>query len=551
MVFYIILPVFILESLLFFILADSQIKIVREKVISIQQQIVSNVENELRESKLLLATIAHNDYLIKNVSDYTIEKNQEKKLELIYKIEGNLDNLFNYHNKIDSIAFFYKEEGILFFSTPLADPEKYRQKEWYKDALDREGDVIIIEELTPLSRERSSIPRINLIIAPPRRSSLSNVEVIILSMNSESLSNLPGKAENQNESYAVLNNRDQVLFSNPQLSDSGKNKAVNRYPIKQSPWIFETSFSYRERVFNALKMFTLIFSAIIICIILFFFVFTRRLASSILEPIVNLSNRMGEVGLWQQTAALDNEKSEAYQVEIRQIFDSFDHMSNRLVDLNQETLRLELEALQFQINPHFLINTLNSIKILAQIRGNVEVAKMTKELMGIVDGLLHRTGMLTTIEKELDCVTGYIHIQKIRFGDIFDCSINIPGELKELTILKMILQPIIENAIQHGFRKSDQRGHLTITVTRKKDRLIIQVQDDSRQADLSKIQTILQSALQNSMIENTDEHKGLRNIQRRIFLRYGRPWGVTASVEKDLTIFTVLLPVVESNGENI
>jgi two-component system sensor histidine kinase YesM len=257
---------------------------------------------------------------------------------------------------------------------------------------------------------------------------------------------------------------------------------------------------------------------------------------------------MGQIGLWQQSSNQNIITTEAYQLEIQQIYDSFFQMNHRLVNLNQETLKLELEALQFQINPHFLINTLNSIKILAQVRGNEEVVKMTKELMVIVNGLLHRTGMFTTLENELDCVTGYIHIQKIRFGDLFDYSIQVSDNLKELVIMKMIMQPIIENAIQHGFRKSDQRGHLIISARSETNELIIRIQDDSRQADFSKIERILDSAIENSITEEIDQHKGLRNIQRRIFLRYGRPWGVYVSLEEGMTTFTLRLPLLEKIG---
>ena len=108
LILYVILPVFILESILFILLAGDQIKGVQNKLNSVQEQIVFNIHNELRDAKLLLATIAHNNYLIQTISDYASEKNNEVKLRYLFEIESNLDNLFNYHEKIDSISFYYK-----------------------------------------------------------------------------------------------------------------------------------------------------------------------------------------------------------------------------------------------------------------------------------------------------------------------------------------------------------------------------------------------------------------------------------------------------------
>jgi two-component system sensor histidine kinase YesM len=194
------------------------------------------------------------------------------------------------------------------------------------------------------------------------------------------------------------------------------------------------------------------------------------------------------------------------------------------VVLEQEAKRKsEMKALQAQINPHFLYNTLDSIVWMAETN-NSEVVTMTEALARLFRITLSRGEDQITLEQELEHVRNYLIIQSLRYINKFDYELDAEESLLQNKVLKLILQPLVENSIYHGIKNKRQKGHIRITARAEHGRLLILVQDDGIGMSPEKAATILQSA--------ASDHKdrfsgiGVRNVHERIQLYYGPEYGL-------------------------
>ncbi|RKJ50765.1 sensor histidine kinase [bacterium 1XD42-54] len=173
----------------------------------------------------------------------------------------------------------------------------------------------------------------------------------------------------------------------------------------------------------------------------------------------------------------------------------------------------ELMALQAQINPHFLYNTLDSIFWMAQEYHAQEIGEMVVALSNVFKLSLNKGEKFIELGKELDLVTNYLEIQKMRFGSALRTEIDVPEELKKVKILKFIIQPLVENSVLHGLAENGMAG--TIRVTAKQDGacLNIAVEDDGQG-----FSGTFEKALQNGY--------ALKNVEERIKLCYGEDCGI-------------------------
>lgn len=191
-------------------------------------------------------------------------------------------------------------------------------------------------------------------------------------------------------------------------------------------------------------------------------------------------------------------------------------------ELENKQQQMEFELLASQINPHFLYNTLETIRMQALAAGNRDVATSVKLLGRSMHYVLENTGTsFTTLTKELEYIKTYLSIQQIRFGDRVNFSIEIDDSLDtdECRILPLLLQPIVENGIIHGLENRDQNGLITISIIGQKRDLLIEIRDNGDGMDEMTLEKLIYN------VENHDasdrQSIGLYNISQRIRLLYG------------------------------
>ena len=183
---------------------------------------------------------------------------------------------------------------------------------------------------------------------------------------------------------------------------------------------------------------------------------------------------------------------------------------------------LELNLLQQQIKPHFLYNSLRTIQYMI-ILGDSSAARMVELLITLFRTGINAENMMITIGEEIEHVTAYIEIEKIRFRNQFDVQFNVEESLLQEPMLKLLLQPLVENAINHGIREGNDFGHIFIFGQRFGKRIRFEVRDDGVGIPAEKLH-VLQKELAS---ETSHASVGIFNVHERIQLRYGAEYGLT------------------------
>jgi len=269
--------------------------------------------------------------------------------------------------------------------------------------------------------------------------------------------------------------------------------------------------------------------------------YSLRVSHSITGPIRALTEKAERFGA-------DNFSSlpvETNIAELKTLDRNFDKMAGRITSLmekqrqDQQSLhRAELELLQAQINPHFLYNTLDSIAILAESQREEDVVNMVTSLSTFFRNSLNRGEDIISLRAELIQAKSYLEIQQIRYSDILTYSISVPEEIQDVTVPKLILQPLIENALYHGIKNRRGRGAIQITGEKQNGDILLRVQDNGAGMTEEQLQR-----LQAGVYEEHHSGLGIKNVHQRIRLYCGEPYGL--SFESKLgsgTAVTLLLP---------
>lgn len=216
--------------------------------------------------------------------------------------------------------------------------------------------------------------------------------------------------------------------------------------------------------------------------------------------------------------------------------------------LNEKELRnkqqlMEYKMLSAQINPHYLYNTLETIRMKALTGGNREVADSIKILGKTLHYVLENTGVgFTTLQKELDHVENYLSIQRLRFGDRINYELHIQENIEPAaySILPLLLQPVVENAVVHGLETASGVGRIVIEIREEGGVLRISITDNGNGMDRRQLEAIVEGLDAEQMPRSSI---ALYNIHQRIRLRYGSDYGVTVKSEPGQgTCVTLILP---------
>ena len=196
--------------------------------------------------------------------------------------------------------------------------------------------------------------------------------------------------------------------------------------------------------------------------------------------------------------------------------------------------------------PHFLYNTLDAIIWLAEAGQKEQVVMMVSSLSDFFRTTLSKGRDHISVEEEEAHIRSYLEIQHFRYRDILEYEIRIPEELHEYQILKMTLQPLVENALYHGIKNKRGLGHITVTGEQEGERLIFCVRDNGMGMEPERLQKVRRIITGELADENTSSGFGLSNVEQRIRLNCGADYGLSIdSVYKEGTAVQVVIPAVK------
>ncbi|WP_058306659.1 sensor histidine kinase [Gracilibacillus massiliensis] len=310
-------------------------------------------------------------------------------------------------------------------------------------------------------------------------------------------------------------------------------KVIGQAPIKE---IMKDSNDIRTLIVLA------VISSIIFIIGLYMFISNR-----LIRPIRLLKDKM-------QQAAQGNLEAKVIPVgedEIATLGDSFNQMIVKiksLLDLSiEEEKKLkaaEFRTMQAQINPHFLYNTLDTIIWLAEAKEHQSVIELTKALSQYSRISLNKGKDWITIADEIAHIESYLYIQKTRYEDILDVSVQIDSNILRYHILKLLLQPVVENAIYHGIKNKRGQGFLRINGGIDEENCIrFDVIDNGIGMDEERLQELRDHLLTGEVLPEAKNGFGLINVQQRIQLYYGKDYGLKINSWKGSgTRVTITIP---------
>ena len=526
----VLIPTFIIFMILSSVVKKEMIEQNTKIQRSALDQLVFNIESEIKNASIMSSAIVHNEKIIAEglnfdrattrSENYSSRTNLDKLLEdylVSNNFSGEIYLLFEQSNKfhvsrnltcIDAnIEKLYQLEET---TNPLLDKTQIVDN-LYKNLFNKYpfSAAIVTYPSTMWGYDKSFSSAIT--IAP-----LSSIKQFY---NNENLQS--------NEIYFLTNKDNKIIASNkPDYINQKYNEdeysndyIIISQQIDNTPWTIINLVDPHEITKNVDRVFAIIYILLIILFLLFL-IYNVIFLILITRPINNLIKNMSKVG----KGKYDVKKEDSHFYEIEALSNSFYSMVDELEMLNiqiekahRETLMREIEALRFQINPHFMCNTLNSIRMMAMISKNDAIKRMSTSLMVIMEDNLNGTSSFSTIEHELKNIESYIYIMQVRYGNSFIFEKEISNSVLSYEIPSMLLQPLIENSILHGLREKQLDGKIKLIIKEKNNYIVIKIFDNGIGANKETLSTLFTKANEHSKGFN---HIGLMNVKRRLELLY-------------------------------
>lgn len=273
----------------------------------------------------------------------------------------------------------------------------------------------------------------------------------------------------------------------------------------------------RKQVMGNLSILFMVFLILLTVYILVLLYMNHHL----IRPIVNLSKHMERGGIEELEEDRSANSSREMMV-LYQSFNQFIRQSRQYIDniyrIEKEKREMEYSVLQAQINPHFLYNTLDSIGCLAMLSGQDEVADLLQSLAKIMRYSIHDMYSLVPLQKEIDIVREFIKIQYNCFRGRLEVFYDIEDDLKDVRVPKLIVQPLVENAISHGMNMESEKGILEIGGMTRNGFVFITVWDNGKELDRNKVERYLAGEIKS---DTKGGGLGIYNIAQRLHSQYG------------------------------
>ena len=485
-------------------------------------------------------------------------------------IRSVLENVANSHREVAGIFIATKED--LYVSTGMSriSRDPFQNERWYREASENPEEIQLISVVTGrnivTNRSYSIDDVFSLAKAVQDPETGEVLGVILLDIRHDIIqSSINGVTIGEKGFVFVMDQEDNIVYTpvngivyrvNPKWVKAMEPMSVQiqggSYQIRSelSPytgWRTVGVFSMDEVMSSVNTIVYILFTCVIISLVLVVIV-SFKFSRTLTNPIFKLKRLMKQAESGDLTVRFNFEHND----EIGELGQSFNHMIARIdqliqmVYVEQENKRTaEMKSLQEQIKPHFLYNTLDTISWMARDYDAEDIVRLVDALTNMFRiGLSHGKDIIT-VKEEITHVSNYLYIQKIRYKDKLNYVIHVDESLYAIEVPKLILQPLVENAIYHGVKAKRGGGTITITGVPEGENLVFTVQDNGAGMPQEKVEELNRRMSERSVL---DEQKsfGLFYIRERIQLCYGKGYGVhVESALGEGTRVTITLPLYQ------
>lgn len=529
------------------------------------EQVNLNIQNYVEYMESISQVVINN----RDMKEYLFgESNREVTANLIEQFQ----TLLKARKDIFNIAIIgYNGKYLINDGKSKLNPGAYLdRKEWYQEAKEAGPDIMISSSHVQnmVQGEYRWVVTLSRGITNPHTNKVEGI--LIIDMNYNLIKDLCESIRLGNKGYVYIVDKQGEIVYHPQQqlilsgvkqellkevlngrssirsqNEYGEEKIYTPFLSPKTKWTLVGVVYTSELVKNDQAV-RLMYFATASLLIMFTIIIAFVISNNIAKPIKRLQSAMQEAengnfqGLHIEVGG-DNEIASLNRYFNRMI-DHIDELMKRNVKEQAEKRKSELKALQAQINPHFLYNTLDSIIWMIETDDSEEAIKMTSVLARFFRQAIGNSDVFVTIWRELEYTRNYLLIQQMRYRDKITFDIVVNEDIYDCRIVKLVLQPLVENALYHGLKYKTQQGNIKITGYRDAERVIIRVVDNGigiAEDKLEKIFSISDSK------EKKGRHTGvgLGNIQSRLKLYYGEDCGIQVESKVNIgTTITVTIP---------
>ena len=542
---------------------DSQTQAYTKSILSQIKDRVDGIREETLKVTIPIVInpqIQNNDLKSLEIADY---------ISLKAKIVSEMALIMFIKNYISSIYICYNDGSIISSEQPNQyDIEHFIDYEVYKTAINESTKPVWLGvHENEFMRDPTKFV-FSYVRSLYSRESFQPFAVLVINVPSKVLDDI---CSNDNEYNIYIIQKDgQVIYSRnapdtallekkPYISEISNSSEVNgsltwksedgSYNIQfmtsnKNDWIYiaEMPLSYTKLNSDKVKDFTTI--VLFVCCALSL-IASLLISYSITAPLRKMITTMKKVQGGDFTAKLDVQSRN----ELGHLADNFSRMMSRVSELmegikfeNMQKREAEINALQAQITPHFLYNVLNSIRCMARVLKVEGIEKTIENLIVLLQLSISRNTVFIYLSEEIDIIDRFVQIQNFRYGNEIRIEYFIESEIMKMMTLKFILQPLIENAIIHGFDPRGGNGNIQVFAHQVGKDLVIEIDDDGVGIDPNIISSVYLGEYQSDRRFNGI---GIKNINERLSMHFGDGYGVSLSrTENHHTIATVSIPVI-------
>lgn len=418
---------------------------------------------------------------------------------LLTKVNEILFSVDLFKKNLDSVQIFAYDSAHFLpsfsssgqYSNALFSADSVSSSKWFQNTLEAGGRTYWFVDTETFKKPTLCAARIFFDV----RNASKKLGVIKANVSVERLIRHLGSISFGEKGYVLMEADGQILYPYAQVPDSllrnlqedteqfSHSHLLVEFPIVTTGWRVIGSISNWELYQNTLQ--NLLLMALIFALSLLVAALLSKMNSRKISLPVNQ--------LCKQIQKMELARSPVRQncIEVNQLYDTYNRMlekNEELIKSREETLlkfkQAEMAALQSQMNPHFIYNTLESISALIATKDSLHAGEMITGLGNFLRSSLNNGNNYISLEKEVEQVCSYFQIQKLRYANRIELKLSLPSPLPDYRIIKLILQPLVENCILHGFREMEEIGLITLSIWESESVLFLSVADNGLGSDI-------------------------------------------------------------------
>ena len=543
-----------------------------------------DISGRVNGIEVTIRDIIYNSELQKLLNERNMEEGQESKdvYGMRMAVNSSIARASSSLYMIDNIAVFAKDGSMIGSLYEFNTLKKSAEYSWFEKMDRSKGETVWLSDTIHKSRDNygyhmtiSAVKKIRSISSMDGSRMGEELGCVYFTVNLDGLLNFEQEyTGSEDRKMMVVNERYQIIGGTDDKKNGTtfktrflKNPVNNMYIINDDQ---KELFTYgklsqnmnwyiicmvpEQSILKNFYMSILICAVISVLLLIGFLLVSLRNAESISRPVRLLEKKCELVA----KGHFDIRNENSGILEIDRLFTRFKDMAEQLDNLIHkvyeakikeqsliaESRQAQMQALQMQINPHFLYNTLDSINWMALMAGNEEVSEMILALGQLFRSNMNTSGIYAKVSNAVENVRLYMYLQQVRFEEGLEYQIEVEDDVKDAMILKNLIQPLVENSIKHGIEPWNIKGSVHISIKKSGDLISLAVQDNGHGIAKEQLDHLRQQWKDIDKEEeegNTGKGSvGLRNIMRRLWLCYGSKASFVISSNKEKGTSTLI-----------